>query len=81
MKEKKYIFISYIVSSMSKNITVYGDKCFCVEEGEKLTIEDIRGYIKCSETEIRPWVDDWATPCITNIQVLDKEIAEMLYNV
>lgn len=76
MDKKRYLFVSYTICTSCG--TVNGDKCFEFHERNKVTIKDIRKSI-ISDAEELGFNTKLADPTIVCMQVLDEDIARMLY--
>ena len=74
--EKKYLFVSYRMSN--ELCTLEGDEMFVIDNEHKYTIRELREEIKNKFIDIVPKMSNIT---FTNIQTLDKDIAEMLYGV
>lgn len=76
MDNKRYLFVSYMLAN-GRN-TKIGDICFEFYKAKKVTMKEIREYIisKCEESGFDTGN---AVPAIVGMQVLDEDIATMLY--
>ena len=76
MERKRYLFVSYTIAK--DGFTRTGDTCFRFSDEEKVTFKEIREHIlKLAE---KSGMDtDGACPAIIGLQVLDEDIAKMLY--
>ena len=74
--EKKYLFVSYRMSN--ELCTLEGDEMFVIDDEHKYTIRELREDIKKRYIDRVPKMSNIT---FTNIQTLDKDIAEMLYGV
>jgi hypothetical protein len=76
MERKRYLFVSYTISK--GGFTRTGDTCFEFSDENKVTLREIRDHItKLAE---KSGMDtDGACPAIIGLQVLDEDIAKMLY--
>lgn len=76
MDKKRYLLVSYVLANSRD--TKIGDICFEFYKEKKVTMKEIREYIisKCEESGFDT---ENATPAIVGLQVLDEDIASMLY--
>lgn len=76
MERKRYLFVSYTISK--GGFTRTGDTCFEFSGENKVTFREIREQIV--ERAKKSGMDvDGAYPAIIGLQVLDEDIAKMLY--
>jgi hypothetical protein len=76
MERKRYLFVSYMIAKVG--FTRTGDTCFEFSGEKKVTLREIREHIV--ELAGKSGMDtDSACPAIIGLQVLDEDIAKMLY--
>ena len=77
MDKKRYLFVSYMIAKGGTTRT--GDTCFEFSGEKKVTFREIRKHIV--ELAEKSGMDtDGACPAIIGLQVLDEDIAKMLYD-
>ncbi len=77
MEKTRYLFVSYTLAV--KGNTVTGDLCYMFNTEKQVTIQMIREGI-LDEVQNKMGINaNGYTPAIIGLQVLDEDVAKMLY--